>query len=234
MRNIEAYCDESRPELFVAGRPPSGRSVIGSLWFPASFRYTLKQDIAALRTQHDVWGEFKWKKVSPSKLSFYRDLVDYFFSQDALSFRAIVIDSAKLDIGRFHDSDGELGFYKFYYQLLTHWISPGAAYSVFCDDKVNRDSSRLPTLKRVLESANRGSTISTLQAVPSSQSVAIQLCDILIGATQWRANGSAGSSTAKKTIVQDVERKLGRQLAPTFSSEQKFNVFNIKLQSGAE
>lgn len=229
-QRFEVYCDESRPELFVTGGRRTGRSVIGSLWMPADYRRTLKRDIAELRAEHGVWGEFKWNKVSPSKLAFYQDVVGYFFSREELRFRAIVVDSARLDLARFHASDAELGFYKFYYQLLTHWVAPNAAYSVFCDDKVNREPKRLPVLKRVLQNANRSAQIVVLQAVDSHQVAAVQLCDVLIGATQWRANGSPGSSMAKATVVNDIESRTGRRIAPTYQSERKFNIFNISLR----
>lgn len=233
-KRVEVYCDESRPELFVTSRRRTGRAVIGSLWLPAEYRDELKHDISMLRAEHGVWGEAKWKKISPSKLPFYRALVDYFFSREELRFRAIVVDAAHVDLDRFHESDAELGFYKFYFQLLTHWVVPDVQYSIFCDDKVNRDRQRLPVLKRVLTNANRTSSVVSLQAVDSHQSVAVQLCDVLIGATQWCANNRVGSSEAKTTIVNDIEAHTGRRLAPTYPSEQKFNIFNINLQGGVK
>lgn len=227
---IEVYCDESRPELFVGAGTKSGKSIIGSLWMPAEFRVTLKHDVAALREKHGVWGEFKWNKVSPSKLDFYRALIAYFFDHDELQFRAIAVDAGKLNLTRFHQDDAELGFYKFYYQLLTHWIAPQRKYSIYCDDKVNRDRKRLPVLQNVLRNANRSAAITCLQAVPSHQSTAVQLCDVLMGATQWCANGGQGTSGAKRTVVGDIERRLGRNIAPTWQSERKFNIFEIRLQ----
>lgn len=231
---VEVYCDESRPELFVTRHRPTGKAVIGSLWMPADRRAPLKRDIARLRAKHGVWGEFKWKKVSPAKSDFYLDVVDYFFSRNDLRFRAIVVDASRIDLDRFHASDPELGFYKFYYQLLTHWIDAGSSYSVFCDDKVNRDPQRLPVLTRVLRNSNRASTINPLQAVDSHQSVAIQLCDVLIGATQWRMNGSVGTSTAKTAVVRRIEARTRRRIAATYPSERKFNVFEINLESEAK
>ena len=226
---IEVYCDERRPELFVTTHRREGKAVIGSLWMPASFRATLKHDIAMLRNEHGVWGEFKWKKVSPSKIAFYLDLIDYFCSQNDLRFRVIVVDASLIDLDRFHESDAELGFYKFYYQLLTHWIDAASSYAILCDDKVNRDPRRLPVLKRVLARTNRSSTIESIQAVDSHQSVAVQLCDVLIGATQWRMNGSIGSSTAKASVVNRIETRIRRRIGATYPSERKFNVFNIEL-----
>jgi len=231
-QSFEVYCDESHPELFVSPRADVARAAIGSLWMPADFRPAFKKHVEALRSKHRVWGEFKWRKVSPSREEFYLDLVDYFFDCRELQFRAIVIDSKKLNMARFHSSDAELGFYKFYYQLLHHWINPPNAYTVFCDDKVNRDPRRVLELGNVLANANRGATVAPLRTVSSSQSSGVQLCDLMLGATQWCANGAFGSSTSKAAVVSRIQHRLGRAIGPTLQSERKFNVFDIQLRGG--
>jgi hypothetical protein len=232
-RSFEVYCDESHPELFVSPRTDAVRAVIGSLWIPADFRASLKKDVAGLRETHQVWGEFKWKKISPSREAFYLDLVDYFFGRPELQFRAIVIDSSKLNLERYHSADAELGFYKFYYQLVHHWIFAPNRYTVFCDDKVNRDPRRVLELGKVLANANRGAIVAPLRSVSSSQSAGVQFCDILLGATQWCANGAPGTSTSKAAVVSRIEERLGHAIAPTQPSERKFNIFNIRLRSDA-
>ena len=231
--SLEVYCDESHPELFVGPRADIAKAVIGSLWMPANFRSTFKEHVTTLREKHRVWGEVKWKKVSPSREAFYVDLIDYFFNQPELQFRAIVIDSTKINLERFHSSDAELGFYKFYYQLLHHWINSRNTYTIFCDDKVNRDPRRLLELGTVLAKANRGATVAPLRTVSSSQSAGVQLCDVLLGATQWCANGVTGTSTSKVAVVARIQDRLGHAIAPTLPSERKFNVFNIQLRCDA-
>lgn len=228
--DYEVYCDESRPELFVSSTPADGKTVIGSLWLPSAYRPELKSRVAALREKHAVWGEFKWQKASPSKVDFYREALDFFFETPELQFRAIVIDAGQLDMARFHRSDPELGFYKFYYQLLHHWVAPGNRFSVFCDDKVNRDPGRLTALTRVLRNANPRADIARVQAVSSSQSSAIQLCDVLLGATQARVNQSNQGSGAKAALLSKVEQAIGHRIAPTAQGERKFNVFKIDLR----
>jgi hypothetical protein len=227
---VEVYCDESRPELFVrsaADKNPA-KTLIGSVWLPAEQRATYKQAISTLRQTHDVWGEVKWTKVSPSRLDFYLALVDFFFESD-VRFRCIVVDSAKLDLKTFHQADSELGFYKFYYQLLHQWILPDSTYNIFCDSKVNRDRTRLTTLGQVLRNAKAQSTVENIQAVSSAESVLVQLCDLLLGAVQSRMNSSNRGSSAKEALVAHIEAKIGHQIGPTWPSEQKFNVFQIHL-----
>ncbi|PHS24956.1 MAG: hypothetical protein COA83_06730 [Methylophaga sp.] len=120
---FDIYCDESRPDLLCSKNPTVRYMVIGSLWLPAEDRAQLKKDIHALRDKHHIGGEFKWQKVSPSRIDFYCDLVDLFMARgDRLRFRCIAVAHDKVDLLRFHGDDQELGFYKFYYQMLHHWI----------------------------------------------------------------------------------------------------------------
>lgn len=131
-----------------------------------------------------------------------------------------------------NDGDGELGFYKFYYQLLHHWILDFNAYRIFCDIKTNRDPKRLPVLERCLARANLSSSIDDIQSLPSHEVVLIQLCDLLLGAASSRINGTLNDGTAKAAVVQRLELALGRPLIPTRKLEEKFNIFKVRLQGG--
>lgn len=94
--NFDVYCDESGPELLHSEKPKARFMVIGSLWLPESLRVKGKAAIHELRHRHGIGSEFKWRKVSPSKLAFYRDLVDWFQGAGPdLRFRAIVVDRTK-------------------------------------------------------------------------------------------------------------------------------------------
>ncbi len=230
---FDVYCDESYPDLFTSERPQARFLVIGGLWLRTSDRDSLKQTIHVLREQHKIGGEFKWGKVSSSRLAFYTDLIDFFFGQGKkLRFRCIVVDSQRVDLVRFHEGDQELGFYKFYYQMLHHWISDFNDYSIFCDFKANRIPSRLHTLKRCLDCTNLSASIKNVQAVRSDESVLVQLADVLTGATASRINEKLRSNSAKAQLVETIEARLGHKVWPTVRSENKFNVFKISLDGG--
>ena len=139
---VEVYCDESGLERFAAPSGPHDRALFGGIWLEARHRRELKAAIRAHREQHRVASEFKWNKVSPSRLEFYLGLVDLFFESSA-HFRAIVLPVGQLETGRHHGGDAELMFYKFYYQLLHHWIFPGVRYRIFVDQKTDRVRSRV-------------------------------------------------------------------------------------------
>jgi hypothetical protein len=230
---FEVYCDEAQPDLFTSKKPRTRFLMIGGLWLPASLREEAKAKVAALRERHGVHGEMKWRKISPSSQGFYEEIIDLFFAYGTdLRFRCIAVDHAKIDMAKFHGGDGELGFYKFYYQLLHHWILDNNEYVVFCDLKTNRSPSRLAELRKVLANSNLFADIADVQPLPSGQLVLMQLCDILLGAASSRLNGARPASPAKLAIVERIEARLGRELGPTWIGEKKFNVFKINLQGG--
>ena len=230
---FDVYCDESRPDLLSSHKPKAAFMVIGSLWLHTEDRSRFKDEIHELRDRHKIGGEFKWGKISPSRESFYSDLVDWFFAQgERLRFRCIAVDREKVNLKLYHDDDQELGFYKFYYQMLHHWILDFNEYNVFLDFKSNRRRDRLPVLQRCLSLANLSSRITSLQSIRSNESVLLQLADVLTGAASWRLNDHEREESVKMAVVNRIETHLGRPLKPTHKGEQKFNIFRIDLHGG--
>ncbi|HEX7344600.1 MAG TPA: DUF3800 domain-containing protein, partial [bacterium] len=174
--NFEIYCDESGQEKFKDPQAGSHYTLIGGLWVKAELRDQFKSEIKGIRQKFNLLGEFKWKNVSPSRLGFYREVVKSFFAND-MRFRVLVLRSDEMDSVRFHESDNELMFYKFYYQLLHHWILDFNQYRIFLDTRTNRLHNRLKTLQNCLNASNLMSSV-TFQALPSKQVDLIQLADV--------------------------------------------------------
>jgi hypothetical protein len=230
--DFEVYCDENHPELFSSNKPTATYLMIGSLWLPADLRNDVKTNLWRLREQYGIWGEIKWRKVSNNSLDFYKALIDLFESYgEQLRFRCIGVDHRDFN-GKWCQNDNELGFYKFYYQVLHHWILDFNKYRIFCDAKTNRDLTRLRVLKDCLNNANLTAKVIDIQALPSEQVVLIQLVDLLLGIASARLNDSLRENSPKALLVAHLERKLNRKIGPTFRSEKKFNVFRINLQGG--
>ena len=225
--DFEVYCDESRQEFFGARGPvaPGHFVLIGGIWIQAEERSTYKSGIARLRASHNVHGEFKWSRVSPSRGQFYLDLVRYFFDQRGMRFRCLVLPADQLHAVPFHDGDNELMFYKFYYQLLHHWVMDSNRYRVFVDAKTNRVPQRLAKLREVLQNSNRSAEIASVQALRSQEVDLLQLADLLIGAVGYKFHRGAASA-AKVAVVKAIEDALGRPIAPTSKGIEKFNVFS--------
>lgn len=229
---FEVYCDEAHPDLFTSAKPQAQYLMIGSLWLPAVLREEVKAKVKVLRQEHNAWGEIKWTKVSPSQLAFYIELVEMFIGYgDKMRFRCIAVDQNHVNMN-LHQEDHELGFYKFYYQVLHHWILDFNSYRIFCDLKSNREPARFPELRQVLDNANLSADVQCVQALPSKQVTLIQLTDLFLGAASSRLNQTLREGSAKETLVMELEQRLGRQLGPTWRSERKFNIFNIDLRGG--
>jgi hypothetical protein len=227
---IDIYCDEAYPDLFSSNHPQAQYLLIGSLWLKSDDREQIKANIHGLRKKHKVGGEFKWTKVSPSKIDFYKDLLTWFYDQgENLRFRCIAIDHQEVDLIHFHQSDQELGFYKFYYQMLHHWIHQFNRYRIFCDYKSNRLRDRLNTLKDCLANANLAASIELVQSVRSNESLLIQLSDVLVGLASARLNHRLTPGSAKERVAIHLESLLGRRVASTALAEKKFNVFKLNL-----
>jgi hypothetical protein len=230
---FDVYCDESHPDLLASAKPLVEYMVIGSLWLPRDFREVFKREIHNLRDRHHVGGEFKWSKVSPAKVEFYTELVKWFVAKGTdLRFRAIAVDYRKVDLIRYHGEDQELGFYKFYYQMLHHWILDCNSYCIFCDYKTNSSPDRLKVLKRCLERTNLSADIIEVQAIRSRESVLIQLVDVLTGLTAATLNNAIRKGGAKEDVKVELEKQLGEKIAPTGKHESKFNVFQINPGGG--
>lgn len=229
--NFEVYCDESGLEA-LSQKDAHLFMAIGGIWMPANYRDIFKKNMNDIKLKHSVFGELKWNKVSPKFFELYKDILDYFFQTEQLRFRVILIESDKVNNYAFNNTDIELGFYKFYYQLLHHWIYDFNNYNIFLDLKINRDKSRLITLKNVLDYSNLTTGIKQVQGLPSEESLGIQLADFLTGLTNAKFNNEI-KSTAKIGLIEYAEQTfLGKTIKPSPKWEEKFNVFKMNLQGG--
>ena len=231
----DVYCDESRQDLIVkkSSIATHNRFVcIGGIMIPTERREELKDSIKRLKEMHNLFGELKWGNVSPNKINFYLDLIDLFFSTNSsIDFRTVVIDANVVNNKVFNDSDHELGYYKFYYQLLYHWIELQHQYYVFTDYKTNKDQTRLKKLKDILNAASLSNSVEIVQSINSKESLLLQLQNILLGAVGYKFNyGIDGKSEAKKAVIDRIEKHLGHPIRPTSKGYRKFNVFMIELR----
>lgn len=228
--DFEVYCDESGLEA-LTNRDAHLYSGIGGIWFPANYRDTFKKEMSSIKSKYNIKGELKWNKLSPAYFDLYKEVIDYFFRSN-IRFRVIIIASKKVDHIRFNGNDAELGFYKFYYQLLHHWIYDFNSYNVFVDLKTNRVKNRINELQKVLQRSNLSSKIDQVQALPSTESLGIQLADLLTGLSVAKFNKEL-KSKAKLSLIEYIENThLGNSIKPTPKWEEKFNVFKIDLKGG--
>jgi len=226
---IEVYCDETLPDLFTSKKAKDKYMFIGGIWIDAKLRDEIKSKVKELRKKYSCFGEIKWVNVTPSKEDFYKEIVKLFFSynENQMRFRAIMVEAKKV-IWSYHQDDKELGFYKFYYQLLNKWISDYNEYKIFVDVKKNRDLSRLKVLKDVLRNSSKNAYIENIQALPSKEVVLIQMADLFLGAISAKLNNKILKNRAKINLISYIESF--KKIEPTFSNENKLNIFKIRLK----
>jgi len=222
------YCDESRHE----GAGHHTYMSIGGLWVPRSEKLELTRKFRSLCRSLDLHSEIKWNKVSAARLEAYRRLVDFFFEHESLFFRVVVVNRTKIDVERYHGGDWELGFYKFYYEMLEKWIIPGNRYLILLDFQENKDIKRYSDLRTILERAIKAKAeIIDLTVVDSEQTPLSQLCDLLTGSVSASWCGLA-EGTPKAKLAAYIAAKCGCSSLMTQSYSPaicKFNIFHIHL-----
>lgn len=227
--NYTVYCDESRH----SGGIGCQFAVIGGLWIQRDFRDSINRDLSALKKRVGLGAELKWSRVSLKKLDSYKEISEYFWISQYINYRAIIVDQSSVDYSRFHDGDKELGFYKFYYEMLEEWLYSDNDYNILLDFKNNTDMKRLPKLHSVLRNFGqpRLISISNLTSIDSSQSNIAQLCDVLTGAVAADANGTEVGTPKTELIRHMVQsRNVSPLSAPSRSPViSKFNIFRIAL-----
>lgn len=224
----EIYCDESCWEALY-DKASHQYAAIGGIWIPAPKRQEVKTFIGNLKNKYGLHGEMKWNHICPKSVEMYKELVNMFFDDNQIRFRAICIKSAKVNHARFNAGNGELGFYKFYFQLIHHWMLMGNSYQIFVDYKTNGYQHRVQELGTILNNASTAELIQ-IQALPSEESALIQLADVLTGAVASAFNSQRTKSKAKQSIRDLIEKRMGHGIKGTSADETKFNVFNIILR----
>lgn len=220
------YCDESCH--LEHDRQPV--MVLGAVWCPMEKARGISVHIRELKKSHGLSTTFeiKWTKVSQGQQAFYLDLLDYFFNNDDLHFRALVVqDKSKLQhelYGQTHDS----WYYKMYFDMLKVVFEPQACYRIYLDIKDTRSAAKINKLHDVLCNNIydfQRQIIERVQTVRSHEVELLQLTDLLIGAVSY-VNRGLHTNAAKVAVVEQMREHSGYSLTKTtLLKESKVNLF---------
>lgn len=208
--------------------------VIGAVWCPQNKLREINQRIKEIKARNGISPstELKWTKVSPAKVQAYKDVIDYFFDDDDLHFRAIIIpDKSKLNHAAFHQTYDEW-YYKMYFDMLKVILSPKDRYEIYIDIKDTNSYRKAQKLKEVCSNSMYDfsqSVIQRLQPVRSDEIQIMQLVDLLIGAVGYQnrvfPNGTTRSQ-AKIDIIELIKKRSNYLLTrTTLLRESKCNLF---------
>jgi hypothetical protein len=220
------YCDESC-HLEHDGQPVM---VLGAVWCQIDEVRDAAINLRKTKTSHGLSPAFeiKWTKVSPAKKLFYLELVDYFFNNDALHFRALVVpDKSKLQ-HELYGQDHDTWYYKMYFDMLKVIFEPEERYRIYIDIKDTRSAAKIAKLHDVL--CNNvydfeRQIIERVQTVRSHEVELLQLADLFIGAVSY-ANRGLTDNSAKVSIVERIRERSGYTLTRTnLLRETKVNIF---------
>jgi hypothetical protein len=226
----EVYCDESRITRCKF-------MLIGALTVPPTAREAFSKADAAFRNRtSNNQAHFKWLKAcGTKKLPSYLGLVDLFFDHD-IRFKCLIVETSKVDYKAHHQGDPELGFYKFYFLLLSRLISFDNQHIVRIHRRPDKNRGRLSDLQSATNNWCRRqrrkniTPIASIDAADYRDHTELQIVDVLLGAIgyHWeRCHLKDGASHSKIEICNAICKRL-EKASLVFESdwrEQKFNLW---------
>lgn len=234
MNDYNIYCDES----CHLEKDHQKVMVLGAIWCPALKTKEISGELRSIKTKQGLSNNFelKWTKISPAKVDYYLEVVNYFFRERDLYFRSLVIpDKTKLRHEDFMQ-DHNTWYYKMFFHLLDVIFEPrGSSYRVYLDVKDTCSGRKIEKLHQVLCNKNYDFSrdiIKRVQAVRSDEIEILQVVDLFIGALAY-INRDLSSSEAKRRIIEKIKELSGYSLrASTLLKENKFNIFFWSPKTG--
>ena len=234
---VNIYCDES------CHLQSDGESVmaIGAVYCPAAKKKEICERLFELKEKHDLipkhkknekdnraYYELKWNKVSKSKLEYYKDVINYFFDDDDLHFRSLIVaNKAKIEYEKFNHTHDTF-YYKMYFGMLKAILNPDLAHYIYIDIKDTRSKEKVHKLEQVLRNDKYDyakEIIKQVQQVRSHEVELIQLADLLIGAMAYINRGKSESKPKNELIELIKHRSKYSLTKSTLLRESKFNIF---------
>ncbi len=219
------YCDES----CHLENDQQTAMALGAIWCPIEKVAEISVRLREIKAKHGLSPQFeiKWTKVSPAKGQFYLDIIDYFFDDDDLHFRGLIIpDKSAINHAAYHQ-DHDQWYYKMYFNLIKVILDPQAQYRIYLDIKDTNGADKVRALHDVL--ANNmfdfsKQVVQRVQTVRSHEIEILQLTDLLLGAISY-TNRNLSQSSAKNAIVQRIKKRSGYTLTKnTLYRENKVNL----------
>lgn len=228
---VNIYCDES------CHLPRDGQAVmvLGAVSCPLEKTREIAVRLREIRERHNLPAPFevKWSKVSPAKVDYYQDLIDYFFDDDDLSFRGVVAHKVGLDHSRFNQTHDDW-YYKMMFQLLSRLMVPGSSYRIYLDKKDTRSGAKVDKLHDVLSNNLldfNHRIVERVQIIESHAVMQMQLSDLLLGAVSYVNRGLSGSAAKAQLVARIRERSSYALTRSTLLREEKFNLFHWNQQT---
>lgn len=234
---INIYCDESC-HLQNDKEPVM---VIGAVYCPIEKKEEIFERLYSFKLKHNLipknkkndnenrtYYELKWNKVSKSKIEYYKDVINYFFDDDDLQFRVLVVSNkSAIDYESFNHTHDTF-YYKMYFGMLKAILNPENSHHIYIDIKDTRSKEKVHKLEQVLRNDKYDYSkeiIKKVQQVRSHEVEILQLTDLLVGATAYVNRGLSNSKTKNELINLIKHRSKYSLTKSTLLKERKFNIF---------
>ncbi len=225
------YCDESCHLI----SNDSKYMLIGAVYCPKHKVKKVNKYIEYLKKNYNLSDkiELKWNKIDKKTERLYLDIINYFFDNDDLKFRVIVIDKTKLDHEKYNQTENDF-YHKAYYDMLKYIIVPGNSYNIYPDIKDTNSyyyhQVMLDYLRIKMSDTNK-KTIKKAQPIRSYEAPILQINDILIGALSYYYRNLSGNSV-KLNIISEISKLYQSNFdISSYYSNTKFNIFIWKSRN---
>ena len=219
------YCDES---CHLASNN-SKYMLIGAVYCPKFKVKKVNEYIGHLKENYNLSDriELKWNKIDKKTEKLYLDIINYFFNNDDLKFRVIVVDKTKLDHEKYNQTENDF-YHKIYYDMLKYIIIPGNSYNIYPDIKDTNSyyyhQIMLDYLRIKMSDTNK-KTIKKVQPIRSYEAPILQINDVLIGALSYYYRNLSGNSV-KQNIINEINKLYQNNFnTSSYYSNTKFNIF---------
>lgn len=234
---INIYCDESC-------HLPNDKEpvmVLGAVYCPIEKKEEIFERLYSFKTKHKLipknkknekdnraYYELKWNKVSRSKVDYYKDVINYFFDDDDLKFRVLVVShKSEIDYEKFNHTHDTF-YYKMYFGMLKAILNPDNSHHIYIDIKDTRSREKVHKLEQVLRNDKYDYSkeiIKKVQQIKSHEVEILQLTDLLVGAIGY-INRGLTDSKAKNDLINLIKYRSKYSLTKsTLLRESKFNIF---------
>jgi len=224
---INIYCDESCHLLNDNHKVMT----LGALHCPITKREEVSHRLREIKKRYNIPNstEIKWSKVSPAKALFYLDWIDYFFDDDDLGFRGVVIPDKSLLNHEHYNQTHDDWYYKMLFTLISLLLKPENKYRIYIDIKDTHSAEKAKKLHEVL--CNNAfdfdqTIIERVQPIRSHETELLQLCDLIMGAIGYNYRNLA-SSPAKLRLVDRIKERS--QLSLKFNTLPQANKLNLLI-----
>jgi len=230
--HFKIFCDESNHLL----KDSSNLMVNGAIRVEEARLKEASNYIKALRHKHAYHTEIKWTKLIYKQMPFYKELIDYFFSSEFMTFKAtLVVNKSNANHERYGRNHDEF-YYVVYYYTLRDLIKKKGDYKIYFDYKDTLGGERVVALKDRLIHSCAGEMSFTI--IHSYESQLIQLVDLFIGALGYKNREDiVKESKVKCEIIDYLDSKISVQgykigdIQGTKPWAEKFNIFRWNLSN---